>query len=94
MASMFTSPLAGFSIRDELDALNPTSVFAPGTLVVTSAPPGADTSQTIANGGAAGTGVLDVRALSLPNLGDVVVVETESGRVRVMEELLEMLARG
>jgi uncharacterized repeat protein (TIGR01451 family) len=75
--NLSATPLADFSIRDELDALNPTSVFAPGTLAVTSAPPGADTTQTNANGGAAGTGVLDVRALSLPNLGDFAVVEFE-----------------
>ena len=75
--SLSSAGLAEFSLRDELDALNPTPVFAPGTLLVTSAPAGADTSPTNANGGAAGTGVLDVRGLSLVNLGDVVVIEFE-----------------
>ena len=66
-----------FALFDELDALNPSAVFEPGTLVVGSAPAGADTSPTNSFGGTAGTGILDVRGLGLVNLGDVVVVEFE-----------------
>ncbi len=66
-----------FALFDELDALNPTAVFEPGTLVVTSAPAGADTTPTNSFGGAAGSGILNVRNLGLFNLGDVVVVEFE-----------------
>jgi uncharacterized repeat protein (TIGR01451 family) len=71
------TPLADFSFRDDLDSLNPFAVFAQGTLTITSAPPGADTSQTNSSGGTSGTGLLDVRSLSLPNPGDVVTVVFE-----------------
>ena len=59
-----------FSIVDELDRLNATPVFVPGSLNVISIPAGADGSNTDANGGAAGTGLLDVRGLSLNGLGE------------------------
>jgi uncharacterized repeat protein (TIGR01451 family)/fimbrial isopeptide formation D2 family protein len=58
------------SITDELDRLNAVSAFAPGTLSVVSIPAGADDSNTDANGGAAGTGLLDVTGLALSGLGD------------------------
>ena len=52
---------------DELaDALNAQASFVPGSLTLVSVPAGADTSGTSANGGAAGTGVLDIRNLPLP----------------------------
>ncbi len=59
-----------FSMFDELDRLNGAAAFAPGTLNVISLPNGADDSNTDPNGGAAGTGLLDVRGLSLSGLGD------------------------
>ena len=59
-----------FSIVDELDRLNATPYFVPGSLNVISIPAGADDSNTDANGGAAGTGLLDVRGLSLNGVGD------------------------
>ena len=52
-------------IVDELDRLNAAPVFVPGSLTVISIPAGADDSNTDANGGTAGTGLLDVRGLSL-----------------------------
>ncbi len=58
-------PVDDFSIVDELDRLNATPYFVPGSLNVISIPAGADDSNTDANGGAAGTGLLDVRGLSL-----------------------------
>ena len=59
-------PLTDFRIVDELDALNAVAAFAPGTLSLVSYPAGADISNTNSTGGAKGTGVLDVRNLSLP----------------------------
>ncbi len=59
-----------FSIVDELDRLNTIPVFVPGSLNVISIPAGADDSNTDANGGAAGTGLLDIRGLSLNGTGD------------------------
>ncbi|MCI0437257.1 MAG: DUF11 domain-containing protein, partial [Gemmatimonadetes bacterium] len=53
-------------IFDEIDALNATTGFAPGTLTLVAYPAGADVSFTSSTGGAKGTGVIDVRNLSLP----------------------------
>ncbi len=65
-----------FSLVDELDALNTDPSFVPGTLNVVSLPAGAvDNSNP--NGGAAGTGLLDIDNLSIGGLGDTVVVEFE-----------------
>ncbi len=65
-----------FSIVDELDALNADPSFVPGTLNVVSLPAGAvDNSNP--NGGAAGTGLLDIDNLSIGGLGDTVIVEFE-----------------
>ena len=59
-----------FSIVDELDRLNASPYFEAGTLNIVNIPVGADASNSDANGGAAGTGLLDVRGLSLTGLGD------------------------
>jgi uncharacterized repeat protein (TIGR01451 family) len=59
-----------FDIVDELDRLNASPYFQAGTLNIVSVPPGADDTNSDPNGGASGTGLLDVRALSLSGLGD------------------------
>ena len=59
-----------FDIIDELDRLNALPAFAPGTLTVVSIPDGADDTNSDPNGGAAGTGLLDIRGLSLSGIGD------------------------
>jgi uncharacterized repeat protein (TIGR01451 family) len=66
-----------FAIVDELDRLNAFPSFQPGTLNVVTIPAGADTSATSATGGAAGTGLLDVRNLSIGGLGESVLIEFE-----------------
>jgi len=66
-----------FSIVDELDALNATPGFAPTTLNLVTVPSGADVTFTSATGGAAGTGIVDIRNLSIGGLGEVVLVEFE-----------------
>jgi len=71
------TPLDGFSIVDELDKLNATALFQPGTLNVITVPAGADASNSDPNGGAAGTGLLDVRDLSLAGVGDGLLIEFE-----------------
>src|SRR5438093_6480251 len=58
--------LANFRIDDVMDALNAPPAFAAGTLTLVSVPSGADVTNTNSNGGPSGTGVLDVRNLSLP----------------------------
>ena len=71
------TPLSGFSIVDELDRLNADPSFQAGTLNVVTLPAGADAGNTDANGGAAGTGLLDIRNLSLGAAGDSVLIEFE-----------------
>src|SRR6185436_5060163 len=53
-------------ILDDLGAMNPLPAYVPGSLTLVSVPPGANTSNTNATGGTNGTGVLDIRNLSLP----------------------------
>lgn len=66
-------PLSNFSIQDEMDALNAQPAFVPGTLTLVTYPAGADTSATRSTGGTKGTGVLDIRNLSVPANGEVLV---------------------
>src|SRR5262249_46131112 len=66
---------SNFSIVDELDALNAQAYFAPGTLTLIASPTGADTSATSGTGGARGTGLIDVRNLSLPASGGEAVIQ-------------------
>ena len=70
-------PVSDFSIVDELDRLNADPSFQAGTLNVVTLPAGADAGNTDVNGGAAGTGLLDVRNLSIGGLGESVLVEFE-----------------
>src|SRR5262249_1677836 len=58
--------LSNFSIFDDMDALNTQAAFAPGTLTLVTFPTGADISATNSTGGTKGTGVIDIRNLSLP----------------------------
>ncbi|HEV8700513.1 MAG TPA: hypothetical protein VGV60_04480 [Candidatus Polarisedimenticolia bacterium] len=67
-------PLAGFRIDDVMDALNAVPAFAAGTLTLVSVPAGADVTNTNSNGGPSGTGVLDVRNLSLPVASQLLIV--------------------
>jgi fimbrial isopeptide formation D2 family protein len=69
--------VSGFSIVDELDELNAAPMFQVGTLNIVQLPAGADASNTDANGGAAGTGVLDVGNLNLAGPGDSLTIEFE-----------------
>ena len=69
--------ISDFSIVDEIDRLNADALFQPGTLSVVTLPAGADASNTNANGGAAGTGLLDIRNLGIGGLGESVLVEFE-----------------
>ncbi|HUG98070.1 MAG TPA: hypothetical protein VMQ83_02720 [Gammaproteobacteria bacterium] len=65
--------LSGVSFRDDLGALNILPAYVPGSLVLVSVPPGADTSNTNPNGGTNGAGLLDIRDLNLPAGGEVLV---------------------
>src|SRR5437870_3708705 len=61
--------LNNFNIVDDMDALNAQADFASGTLALVTTPAGADISNTSATGGTKGTGVIDIRNLSLPANG-------------------------
>jgi large repetitive protein len=67
--------LTSFSIVDELDALNAQGYFAPGTLALIASPAGADIAGTSGTGGAKGTGLIDVRNLSVVAGGAEVVIQ-------------------
>jgi len=67
-------PLSDFRIFDELDALNASPAFVPGTLTLVSYPAGAVITGTSSTGGSAGTGVIDIDNLSLP-ANDQLVIE-------------------
>jgi len=69
----FDQGFGDFRVHDEIDRLNATAVFAPGTLTLVTVPPGADTSGTSATGGASGTGVVDVRNLTAAVGGEVLI---------------------
>ena len=69
------APINGFDIIDELDSLNATPMFQAGTLNVTSAANGTDNSD--ANGGSAGTGLLDISDLSIGGLGETLLIVFE-----------------
>lgn len=62
-------PASNFSLTDELDRLNATAMFVPGSLVLVSAPSGANTALTSANGGAKGSGLVSISGLSVDALG-------------------------
>ncbi len=66
-------PLADLAFVDDLGSLNPSPVFEPGTLTLVTVPAGADTSGTDPSGGTNGTGLVDVRNLGLPGVGQIVI---------------------
>jgi uncharacterized repeat protein (TIGR01451 family) len=65
--------LTNARILDDLDALNATAAFVPGTLALVTVPPGVDVSATSATGGAKGTGIVDIRSLNLGTNGEAIV---------------------
>ena len=75
----------GFSLVDELDDLNAPAAFVPGSLSIFSAPADADTSNTNPTGGAAGTGLLDVRNLNLGGPGGTITIEFDAQRCLARE---------
>src|SRR5437899_1845355 len=65
--------LSNFRIFDDMDALNAQPDFAPGTLTLVTSPAGADISATSSMGSTKGTGVIDIRNLSLPVNGEALI---------------------
>jgi uncharacterized repeat protein (TIGR01451 family)/fimbrial isopeptide formation D2 family protein len=70
-----------FSLTDELDKLNSTAMFAPGSLTLLTVPAGADTSLTSATGGPKGTGLVSIGRLNIDTQGganDKLVIEFQA----------------
>ncbi|MFA5704410.1 MAG: hypothetical protein WC982_12955 [Advenella sp.] len=86
--------LSSFSLRDELDRLNGSAMFVPGSLRLVTVPAGADTSATDGNGGARGTGLVVIGNLSLDAQGganDSLLVEFEARLAPVITSGSEVL---
>ncbi|GMG86400.1 isopeptide-forming domain-containing fimbrial protein [Biformimicrobium ophioploci] len=86
-------PLNSFSLLDELDRLNATAMFAADSLVLVSTPDGANAAVT-GNGGALGTGLLEVNGLSIApagQAGDLLTVVFEATLVQVITSDTEVL---
>ncbi|MFZ8983685.1 MAG: hypothetical protein ACO213_05315 [Steroidobacteraceae bacterium] len=66
-------PLVDTQVIDELDALNGSASFVPGSLQLLSWPAGADPSNTSAVGGTRGTGLIDIRNLDLAAFSEAVI---------------------
>ena len=79
------SALSNLGFADETDRLNASPLFEPGSLTLVTVPGVPDTSGTDPNGGAAGTGVLDVRDLSVAP-GASVLVEFDVTLVAVIPD--------
>ncbi len=58
-------PATNFSLTDELDALNASAMFVPGSLTLVSVPAGANATLTSATGGAKGTGLVSISGLNV-----------------------------
>ncbi|WP_243370445.1 isopeptide-forming domain-containing fimbrial protein [Geotalea sp. SG265] len=69
---------SNFTLTDELDKLNPSAMFASGTLKILSVPAGANTSLTTPSGGTKGTGLVNIGNLSVApqgQAGDSLVIQ-------------------
>ena len=73
-------PLADGTLTDELDRLNATAAFAPGSLTLVSAPAGS-IATVAANGGAKGSGLLQVSGINIAaqgSPGDAITIVFEA----------------
>jgi uncharacterized repeat protein (TIGR01451 family)/fimbrial isopeptide formation D2 family protein len=76
-----TLAAANFSLTDELDRLNPSAMFVPGSLSLITVPSGANTSLTSPTGGSKGTGLVSIGNLNIDAQGganDKLVVEFQA----------------
>ncbi|MEJ2362738.1 MAG: SdrD B-like domain-containing protein [Gammaproteobacteria bacterium] len=79
--NMSTLSAVDFSLTDELDKLNSSAMFVPGSLKLLTVPAGADTSLTSATGGSNGTGLVRIGNLNIDVQGganDTVVIEFQA----------------
>ena len=79
---------ANFTLTDELDRLNASAMFAPGTLKLLTVPAGATVAATSATGGTKGTGVVSIGNLTVApqgEAGDTLVVEFQATLAAVID---------
>jgi uncharacterized repeat protein (TIGR01451 family)/fimbrial isopeptide formation D2 family protein len=81
---------SGFSIVDDIDALNDAAMFVPGTLTLASALPVGATNNSNPAGGGKGTGLLDIANLSLGPAGSA----TASVVIEFTAQLVGVIANG
>ena len=81
---------ADISLVDELDALNDPAKFVPGTLALVGALPAGAVNNTNANGGAKGTGRIDIGNLSLGAAGS----GSETVTIEYRVQLVPVIANG
>jgi len=67
--NLSTLPLSNFTLSDELDRLNASAMFVPGSLALLTVPAGANATFTNSTGGSKGTGIVDIRNLSIDAQG-------------------------
>jgi uncharacterized repeat protein (TIGR01451 family) len=65
--------LTNVRIADDLDGLNASAAFVPGTLSLVTYPAGADISGTSSTGGSKGTGIIDVGNLNVSSGGEILI---------------------
>jgi uncharacterized repeat protein (TIGR01451 family) len=62
-----------FTLTDELDRINASAMFMPGTLQLLSIPAGSTATLTSATGGSKGTGLVDIRNLTVLGSNSVTI---------------------
>src|SRR6185369_6016510 len=83
-----TLEASNFTLTDELDKLNTSAMFAPGTLKLLAVPAGANSSQTSATGGTRGTGLVSIGSLSVApqgQAGDALVIQFQATLAPVID---------
>jgi len=79
---------ANFTLTDDLDKLNSSAMFAPGTVKLLAVPAGANSSLTSATGGSRGTGLVSIGNLSVApqgQPGDTLVIQFQATLAPVID---------
>lgn len=88
LTNLSNVPFSGFSLVDEIDQLNGSARFVPGTLTLATALPAGATNNSNPSGGSRGTGLLDIRNLAIGAQGapnDTVTLEFTAQLVPVID---------
>ena len=83
-------PAYGVSILDDIDALNSTAMFVPGTLTLVTALPAGATNTSSQTGGSKASGLLDVRNITLGVAGSA----NDSVTIEFTAQLVPVIANG